>query len=173
MDRRVRGGHMVSGVVIFLRRAMAKGGRKWGGELRKGVGGQYLHKSEEFGTGANMSRGGGGLMGNQQGESEGVNGWKEFQAAGIQHQLQLQVAELAGVVRNLAQQVNQIKAVVGGKGVIGDKSGGQDLGASGGRDVGWKGMEVGNYGRGSLQGDWLKLRLPKYERDILWWTYIK
>ena len=143
------------------------------GELRKGVGGQYLHKSEEFGTGANMSRGGGGLMGNQLGESEGVKGWQEFQAAGIQHQLQLQVAELAGVVRNLAQQVNQIKAEVGEKGVIVDKSGGQDLGASGGRDVGWKGMEVGNKGRGSLQGDWLKLRLPKYEGDILWGTYIK
>ena len=77
-------------------------------------------------------------MGNQLGESEGAKGWQEFQAAGIQHQLQLQVAELAGVVRNLAQQVNQIKAEVGGKGVIGDKSGGQDLGASGGRDVGWK-----------------------------------
>ena len=57
--------------------------------------------------------------------------------------------------------------------MIGDKSGGQDLGASGGRDVGWKGMEVGNKGRGSLQGDWLKLRLPKYEGDILWGMYIK
>ena len=34
-------------------------------------------------------------------------------------------------------------------------------------------MEVGNKGRGSLQGDWLKLRLPKYEGDILWGTYIK
>ena len=53
MDRRVRGGHMVSGIVIFLRRTTAKGGRKCGG-------GQYMHKSEEFGTGANMSRGGGG-----------------------------------------------------------------------------------------------------------------
>ena len=57
--------------------------------------------------------------------------------------------------------------------MIGDKSGGQDLGASGGRDVGWKGMEVVNKGRGSQQGDWLKPRLPKYEGDILWGTYIR
>ena len=111
------------------------GGTKEGGIC------QYLHKSEEFGTEANMSRGGGGPMGNQLGEGEGGNGWQEFQAAGIQHQLQLQVAELVGVVRNLAQQINQIKVEVGGKGVIGDKSGGQDLGASGGGMWGGRGWK--------------------------------
>ena len=103
-------------------------------------------------------------MGNQLGEREGVNGWQEFQAAGIQHQLQLQVAELAGVVRNLAQQVNQIKVEVGGKGVIGDKSGGQDLGASGGRDLGWKAMEVGNKGRGGPARGLAEAETPKIRR---------
>ena len=112
-------------------------------------------------------------MGNQLGESEGVNGRQEFQAAGIQHQLQLQVAELTGVVRNLAQQVNQIKVEVGRKWVIGDKSGGQDFGASGGRAVVWKGMEVGNKGRGGPARGLTEAETSKIQGDILWGTFIR
>ena len=57
--------------------------------------------------------------------------------------------------------------------MTGERSGRQDLGSSRGRDEGGKEMEVGNKGRGGLQGDWLKLRLPNYEGDILWGTYIR
>ena len=36
-----------------------------------------------------------------------------------------------------------------------------------------EGDESREQGKGGLQGDWLKLRLPKYEGDILWGTYIR
>ena len=167
-----KGGQYGEGRSDFSYQNHGRGGSEvWGG-LGKGVAGQYSHKSEEWGMGADMSRGGGSPMGNQLRGNEEMNGRQEFQA-GTQHQLQLQVEELAGVVRNLAQQVSQIKVEAGGKGVIGEKNGRQDLGSSRGRDEGGKEMEVGNKGRGGLQGDWLKLRLPKYEGDILWGTYIR
>ena len=67
-------------------------------------------------NGGRHVEGGGSPMGNQLRGNEEMNGRQEFQAAGIQHQLQLQVEELAGVVRNLAQQVSQIKVGAGGRG---------------------------------------------------------
>ena len=133
------------------------------GGLRKGVGGSVYIEVRDWRQGQTC-RGGGGSMVNQLGEIEGVKGRQEFQAAGIHPQLQLQVAELVGVVRNLAQQVNQIKVEVGGKGVIEEKV--WDVTSGPQKGTGMEGMEIGNKGKGLGKAESSKIRGGHFVGDV-------
>ena len=126
-----RGAYIVSDGGI---RNTPKGSRRCGGTKEGGRGGTIYVKMRDWRQGQTC-QGGGSPMVNQLGESEGGKGREEFQAAGFQHQLQLQVAELVGVVRDLAQQVNQTKVEVGGVGVIGEKV----WDVTSGRQIEWRG----------------------------------
>ena len=86
----------------------------------------------------------------------------------VQERLLQQMAALEKTVGGIVEQMGKMTMDHGGRGNTVTHTGAR-------MGVGAQGGEVEGGGRGweNLKGGWLKMKLPKYEGEILWGTYIK